>query len=375
MVGHMVIKQLAPPSYLMERQARIRQAIRNEKLPAMLLTNFADVSYATGFEGDDTWALVAPERIYLISDFRYVEQIGIECPWVKLVVRKHSLPDEVGSILKRHKWDRLGVQSEALTLRQKQTLDAALQPSKTKFKFTLDLMSKLRNVKDSHELGITEAAIHIAQDGFVAMRSQLRPGMTENEIAGLLGYEMRRRGASNSAFDSIVCAGASGSLPHYHPADIPVQDNMAVLFDWGAIYKGYRSDLTRMLFLGKVPAKIRQIYKVVIEAQQAAIEAIAPGVAAKTVDKKARDIIASAGYKKNFGHSLGHGIGRDIHEPLSLSPKSTAVLAPGMVVTVEPGIYLPGIGGVRIEDDVLVTHDGCRVLSTLPRDMDSAQLM
>jgi Xaa-Pro aminopeptidase len=371
----MAIKQIAPPGYLMERQARIREAIRNENIPAMLLTNFADVSYVTGFEGDDSWALVASDRIYLISDFRYVEQIGIECPWVKLVVRKHSLPDELGSILKRHKWDRLGVQGEALTLRQKQTLDNVLKPSKTKLKSTLDVMSKLRNIKDSHELGITEAAIHIAQDGFLAMRAQLRPGMTENEVAGLLGYEMRRRGASNSAFDSIICAGANGSLPHYRPSDVPVQNNMAVLCDWGAIYRGYRSDLTRMLFLGKVPVKVRQIYKVVLDAQQAAIEAIAPGVAAKTVDKKARDIISRAGYKKNFGHGLGHGVGRDIHEPLSLSPKSTAVLAPGMVVTVEPGIYLPGVGGVRIEDDVLVTHDGCRVLSTLPRDMDSAQVM
>ncbi len=359
----------------MERQARIRAALRDEGIPALLLTQFADVSFATGFEGDDSWALVAPDRIYLISDFRYIEQIGVECPWVKLVVRKKSLADEVGAISKRCNWDRLGVQSEALTLRQRHLLDRAIKASKVKLKLTFDLMSKLRNIKDSHELGIIEAAIQIAQDGFLAMRGQLRPGMTENEVAGLLGYEMRRRGASNAAFDSIICAGASGSLPHYRPSDKPISKDMAVLCDWGAIYKGYRSDLTRMVFLGKVPGKIRQIYQIVLEAQRAAIATIAPGVAASTVDKTARQIISRAGYRKHFGHSLGHGIGRDIHETLSLSPKSTTILAPGMVVTVEPGIYIPGVGGVRIEDDVLVTHDGCRVLSTLPRDMDSAQLM
>jgi Xaa-Pro aminopeptidase len=367
--------KVSPPGYLMERHTRIRAAVKDEKLPSLLITNYTDVSYATGFEGDDSWAIVAPDRIYLISDFRYVEQVGVECPWVTLVVRKHSLDEEVATILKKRKWDRLGVQSESLTLRQKQALEKAIKPSHTRLKPTADLISKLRDVKDSHELGLTESAIHIAQEGFLAMRKQLRPGMTENEIAGLLEYEMRRRGASNSAFDSIVCAGANGSLPHYRPADVPITSNMALLCDWGARYKGYRSDLTRMLFLGKVPAKIREIYKIVLEAQQAAIAAIAPGVAAKQVDKVARDIISRAGYKKNFGHGLGHGVGRDIHEGMRLAAKSTGVLVPGVLVTVEPGIYLPGIGGVRIEDDVLVTHDGCRVLSTLPRDMDSAQLM
>ena len=349
--------------------------MRDEKLSAMLITNFVDVSYATGFEGDDSWALILSDRIYLISDFRYVEQIEVECPWVTLVVRKNSLADEVGRLALKHRLDRIGIQGEAVTLRQKQAIDAALKPAKTRLKPTLDLMSKLRNIKDSHELGITEAAIRIAQEGFLALHPQLRVGMTENEIAGLLVYEMRRRGASNSAFDSIICAGANGSLPHYRPADVQITGDMALLCDWGALYRGYRSDLTRMIFLGKVPTKIREIYKIVLEAQQAAIEAIEPGARAALVDKKARDIIARAGYKKNFGHGLGHGVGRDIHEALSLSAKSTAVLAPGMVVTVEPGIYLPGTGGVRIEDDVLVTHDGCRVLSSLPRDMESSQWM
>ena len=371
----MAIKKITAPSFLIERQARIRSAIGAEKLSALLLTNFADVSYATGFEGDDSWALILPDRIYLISDFRYVEQIGVECPWVTLLVRKKSLADELGRIAVKHRLAHIGVQGEFLTLRQKRTIEVAVKPAKTKLKPVLDLMSKLRNIKDAHELGITEEAVRIAQDGFLAARSQLQIGMTENEFAGLLGYEMRRRGASNTAFDSIICAGANGSLPHYRPADIRLTDNMAVLCDWGAIYRAYRSDLTRMIFIGKVPAKISEIYKIVLEAQQAAIEAIKPGAEARKVDKKARDIITRAGYGKNFGHSLGHGVGRDIHEPLSLSSKSTITLAPGMVVTVEPGIYMPGIGGVRIEDDVLVTHDGYRVLGSLPRDMDSARLM
>lgn len=359
---------------MLDRQARIRSALRDEKLPALLVTNFADVSYATGFEGDDSWALILPDKIYLISDFRYVEQIQSQCPWVTLVTRKNSLADEVAKILKKRKITLAGVQSEALTLRQKTMLESVLRPLKIRLKPVPEVLIKLRHSKDSHELGVLEAAIQIAQDAFLATKVQLQPGITENELAGLLGFEMRKRGASNSSFDTIICAGANGSLPHYQPADIQITPNMAVLCDWGATYRGYRSDLTRMIFIGKVPPKIRAIYKIVLAAQQAAIEAIGPGISARFVDKTARDVIARAGYAKNFGHGLGHGVGRDIHEPLSLSPKSTAILAPGMVVTVEPGIYLPGIGGVRIEDDVLVTHDGCRVLSTLPRDIDSAQL-
>ena len=185
---------------------------------------------------------------------------------------------------------------------------------------------------------------------------------------------MRRRGALNSSFDSIVGAGVNGSLPHYRPGNVKLTANSPLLVDWGARYKGYCSDLTRCLFFGHVAPQMREIYQIVLDAQLAAIAAIKPGAHGKKVDKAARDVIEKAGYGEKFGHGTGHGLGRDIHESISLSKLSTTVLEPGMVITVEPGIYLPGVGGVRIEDDVLVTRNGHRVLSSLPKDLASAEL-
>jgi Xaa-Pro aminopeptidase len=237
-----------------------------------------------------------------------------------------------------------------------------------------EIIIKLRHIKDDREIAITEKAITIAQDAFLAVKKAIRAGQSENEIAGLLGYEMRKGGALNSSFDSIVGAGPNGSLPHYRPGDVKLQPNSPLLVDWGARYRGYCSDLTRVLFLGKVPGRIREIYRIVLEAQLAAIAAIRPGAHGKLVDKAARDIITKAGYGKQFGHGTGHGLGRDIHENISLSRLSTTTLEPGMIITVEPGIYLPGLGGVRIEDDVLVTANGHRVLSSLPKDIDSAEI-
>jgi Xaa-Pro aminopeptidase len=190
----------------------------------------------------------------------------------------------------------------------------------------------------------------------------------------LLGFEMRRRGALNSSFDTIIGVGANGSLPHYRPGNVKLTANSPLLIDWGARYKGYCSDLTRCLFVGHVAMQMREIYKIVLEAQLAAIAAIKPGAHGKKVDKAARDLITKAGYGEKFGHGTGHGLGRDIHEAISLSKLSTTVLEPGMIITVEPGIYLPGVGGVRIEDDVLVTKTGHRVLSSLPKDLASAEI-
>ena len=266
------------------------------------------------------------------------------------------------------------MQEESLTLRQQSAIQEFTKPAGIRLKPILEVLVKLRNIKDSHEIALIEQAVTIAEHSFEALKAHLKAGQTENEIAGLLVYEMRRRGASNASFDPIIAAGANGSLPHYRPGAVKMQNNSALLVDWGALFSGYKSDLTRMIFMGDPPRKIREIYQIVLEAQEAAIAAIKPGAAGKKIDKIARDIITRAGFGKAFGHSLGHGVGRDIHEQVSLSQRSDVILKPGMVVTVEPGIYLPGIGGVRIEDDVLVTQTGCRVLSSLPKTLNSAWL-
>jgi Xaa-Pro aminopeptidase len=376
MASNSPVQIRTPEPYLAARVEKVRAAMKSAKLPALLVTNFVDVSWLTGFEGDDSYAIVTRDSVTLISDSRYEEQITREAAWVNTVMRKKSILDEVAKQVKKLAVPTLGVQGESLTLKSHKSLQDLLKKARSRTKLTpvMEIINKPRQIKDEHEIGIMEEAIRIAEGAFTAVKQQLKAGQSENEIAGLLGFEMRRRGALNSSFDSIVGAQANGSLPHYRPGNTKLTANSPLLVDWGARYKGYCSDLTRCLFFGHVAPQMREIYQIVLDAQLAAIAAIKPGAHGKKVDKAARDVITKAGYGEKFGHGTGHGLGRDIHESISLSRLSTTVLEPGMVITVEPGIYLPGIGGVRIEDDVLVTKTGHRVLSSLPKDLASAEL-
>jgi Xaa-Pro aminopeptidase len=371
-----IVNARTPEPYLAARVEKVRAAMKSAKVPALLLTSFVDVSWLTGFEGDDSYVLLTSDKVLLISDFRYEEQITKEAPWATVVMRVKSIQEEVAKQIQKLKISTLGVQSESLTLKNQQELLNQLKKlrARTKLVPLADICVKLRHIKDSHEIVIMQEAIRIAEGAFSAVKSQIKAGQSESEIAGWLGFEMRKRGALNSSFDTIVGAGANGSLPHYRPGPAKLTANAPLLIDWGARYRGYCSDLTRCLFFGNVPGQMREIYQIVLDAQLAAIAAIKPGAHGKKVDKAARDLITKAGYGDKFGHGTGHGLGRDIHEAISLSRLSTTVLEPGMIITVEPGIYLPGIGGVRIEDDVLVTERGHRVLSSLPKDLASAAL-
>ena len=236
-----------------------------------------------------------------------------------------------------------------------------------------DVMVNLRKVKDNHEIQIIRQSIEIAESAYKAIRRQLKIGQTENQLAGRLIFEMRSRGASGTSFPPIIAAGSTSSLPHYRPADRPVKKNQPLLFDWGAVYKGYCSDLTRTLLIGKVSPRMKKIYEVTLEAQLTAISFLRPGATTRQADAAGRKVIEKAGFGKYFGHGLGHGLGRDIHElPYMRKTAGDEELTPGMVVTVEPGIYLPGEGGVRIEDDVLITATGREVLSSLEKSYADA---
>jgi Xaa-Pro aminopeptidase len=362
------------PDYLAKRLSNVRAAMRHKKIPALLVTNFADVSWLTGFEGHDSYVIVTADRFLLLSDFRYQEQAAKECPWVELLLREGAMVELLSKTIRKENIKSLGVQAESMTIAQRDALQEKFT-GKTRLKIlpVAQIIVELRHIKDAHEISILQSAIRIAEDAFKAMRQQLTLGMTENDIAGLLVYEMRKRGALNSSFDTIIAVGANGSLPHYRPRDAKLTHNTSLLVDWGALAHGYCSDLTRVLFFGPPSQKMREIYQVTLDAQLAAIAAIAPGKKAVDIDKIARDIIAKAGYGDHFGHGLGHGIGRDIHEAIAFNKISKVVLKPGMVLTVEPGIYLPGVGGVRIEDDILVTETGCKVLTKLEKSLDWAK--
>ncbi len=233
-----------------------------------------------------------------------------------------------------------------------------------------DVLVNIRKVKDDHEIDLIRKSAAIAEEAFTAIRDEIKVGQSENYLAGLMVFELRSRGASDASFPVIVAAGANSSLPHYRPGDTLVKKDEPLLIDWGAIFGGYCSDITRTLLIGQVSAKMKEIYKIVLAAQEAAIGFLRPGVTTQQTDRVAREVIDKAGYKDYFGHGLGHGIGREIHElPAMRKTGADEELRPGMIVTVEPGIYLPGEGGVRIEDDVLITHSGCEVLTTLDKTL------
>lgn len=368
-------------THLARRHHTVRETMLARRLDGYLLTHGSDLAYLSGFTGDDSIGLLTVDGLFLLSDFRYKEQAEQECPSAKLLLRDGRMSELLARTLLELRLNRVGYEANFTQVGLVNATAAELErvgqmaPAAVTLVAVEDLMVKIRRIKDESEIAIIRQAVTIAQDAWTATQAQLRVGMTENHLAGLLTYEMRQRGASDSSFPCIIASEARGSLPHYRPADKPVTADTPLLVDWGARYQGYCSDLTRTFSLGKPVAKIREIFEIVLQAQQAAIAAIRPGVKNHDVDAVARGIITKAGYGDLFGHGLGHGLGRDIHElPVLRKSGEPDVLQPGMVVTVEPGIYIPGVGGVRIEDDVLVTPDGHEVLSDLPRDWDSCRI-
>ncbi|MEE9295136.1 MAG: aminopeptidase P family protein [Phycisphaerae bacterium] len=362
----------SPPSRIAQRLAECRRRMVRHKLPAYLLTRRADTFYMTGFTGEDSAVIVTPRAVDVVSDGRFDQTIDREVPWAKKHLRKQMLPDEIGHLCRRLKLSRLAVQPDAMTLAMYGELRTRTRP--TRLVKAPPIVNRMRGCKDSSELRSLGKAIDVAQQAFAAVKKYVRVGRTEQELAARLEYEMRKRGSSRPAFETICAIGPSAALPHARPGRRRVKPGSVILFDWGATVGFYRSDLTRCLFIGRIPPKIGAVYNIVLEAQEAAIEAIRPGERMCDVDAVARGIIADAGYKNEFVHGLGHGLGLDVHEPPALNWRSKERLAAGNVVTVEPGIYLPGIGGVRIEDDVLVTSHGHRVLSNLTKDLRKAVL-
>lgn len=255
-----------------------------------------------------------------------------------------------------------------MTVALRSALGAALP--RCEFVETAGWVEQLRMIKDRYEIARTRDACELARRTFEVVRATLTPDMTELQVAADLEYQARRFGGKCMSFPSIVAVGPRAALPHGQPSSLRLEADDFLLIDWGVNEGQYMSDLTRILVTGRILPKLRKVYEVVLKAQLAGIKAIRPGVTAETVDHAARSVIAKAGYGKQFGHSLGHGIGLEIHEAPRLGAGQELALKPGMIVTVEPGIYLPGWGGVRIEDDVLVTRDGHEVLSSVPKELD-----
>ncbi len=354
------------------RRNKLIQAIKKSDADALLVTNEKNVTYLTGFSGDSSYLLIGRKRTLLISDSRYETQIKEECPGLEtnFRTRNETIMSVAGKLAKKLSISALGIEGGSVTLSAREALEEACKT--TELIVCIGLVEELRMIKDAFEITATREAVMQAEKGFTLLRASITEDQTELQIAHDLEHAMRRFGALRAAFEPIVASGAHSALPHAHPRDVVIGNSPFLLIDWGADNAaGYKSDLTRVLIRGKVPAKYRKIYDIVLKAQLKGIAAIRPGLLCADVDKAARKVIEKAGFGKQFGHGLGHGTGLDIHESPSVSSVSQQELKPGMIVTVEPGIYIPGFGGVRIEDDILVTKNGCEVLSSLPKEFDA----
>lgn len=356
-------------------RARIRRActlLKRSGHDALLITNTVDIAYLTPFSGEDSRALLTDRSLFIITDFRFEEDAGHASPVAKIVMRDGDMTKALACLILDVDPKRLALQSDAITADERSRL--AIAVGTKRLHDTKGLIAKLRVVKDEAEIGSIKSAIRIQEQALLGVLPTIRSGQSESSIAARLEMEMKLRGASGPSFQTIVAGRANSSKPHAVPGATKTMRGQSLLIDFGAKVGGYCSDLTRTFALGRWPKELGAIYEVVLEAQLAAIAAIRPGVTGREVDAVARGIIEEAGYGPRFGHGLGHGIGLNIHEDPRLSKLSDDVLEAGMVVTVEPGVYIPGLGGVRIEDDILITERGTRVLSTLPKDLKWATL-
>jgi Xaa-Pro aminopeptidase len=351
-----------------DRVQRVVEELESRELDALLVTGLANVRWLTGFTGSNGAAVVARDGLLrFLTDFRYLTQAAEE---VHERFEREISRDLLELAAQRLPEGTLGFDDAQMSVKEHARLQELL-PEAVTLAGAGGLVEDLRLVKDADEIAKLRAAAHLADEALTEVLEQGLVGRTEQAVAIDLEFAMRRRGAQAVAFPPIVAAGVHGALPHAEPRDTQIPAGTLVTIDWGAMLDGYASDCTRTFATGELDPRDREIFDTVLAAQLAALEAVRPGPLGREVDAVARQIIDAAGLAEHFGHGLGHGVGIEIPEGPRLGPQSEIALRAGMVITVEPGIYVPGATGARIEDLVVVTEDGHDVLSTLPKDLQT----
>lgn len=339
-----------------------------EGLDGALICSQVGRAYLTGMRSSAGTLLVLRNAAYFIIDFRYIEKarrtIG-DCH----VILQDRLYEQLGELLLRHSVKRLGVESDYMTLGEFLTFQERLKVELTMDKAVSGALAQMRMYKSPEEMGRIRGAQKVTDEAFTHILGYIRPGVTERDIARELRDYADRRGSEGPSFDYIVVSGANSSMPHGVPGEKPVADGDFITMDFGCIAGGYCSDMTRTVAVGQCDDEMRRVYDTVLQAQKAAIAAISPGVSCKAVDAAARNLINQAGYEGCFGHGTGHSVGLEIHEAPAFNTRDETLCAAGMVMTVEPGIYLEGKFGVRTEDMVLVTDTGCENLTGSPKNL------
>lgn len=339
----------------MGKVEKLRIVMKKDNLGALVITNSFNIRYMTGFTGTSGVVLITESKALFITDFRYTQQAADEAPLFEIIEHKQGIIKEIASQVKSLGIKRLGFEKTNLTYaifeEYQKEISAELVP-------TEGLVEKLRLIKTDEEITILKEAAKIADAAFEHILTVIKPGVKEIDVSNELEFFMRKQGATSSSFDIIVASGYRSALPHGVASDKKIENGELVTLDFGALYKGYCSDITRTVAVGEISEELHTIYDTVLQAQLNGVEGIKAGITAMEADALTRDYITEKGYGKYFGHSTGHGLGLEVHESPGLSFRSNEILEEGMVVTVEPGIYVPNVGGCRIEDDIIVTKDG-----------------
>jgi len=351
---------------LKNRRARLERFFNSYNLDAILFSNLLNIRYLCGFTGSEGTLLLTREAGWFLCDSRYTTQAAVEVR--DAGIRQFTVKmDSVAELIGELKLSRVGFEAAHTTVEEFRALHGRLASTEL-LEIPSDL-DQIRTCKDDEEVGRLQKVASLASASLVALLPLLVPGVSEEEIARELEFEMRRRGADGRAFDFIVASGERGAMPHGRASDKRIRTGELVTIDFGAASDGYYSDETVTVAIGQPDDRSREIYRIVQEAHDKAIAEVRPGIPCRELDAVARGHIRESGYGDYFGHGLGHGVGLEIHEKPVISPRSEAVVEEGMVITIEPGIYIPGFGGVRIEDTVVVTANGCRLLTQVPKDL------
>lgn len=349
------------------RVNRLRQLLVEQGLEAIIIASEYNRKYISGFTGSSGTVLITHNDSFLLTDFRYMTQAPQQAAGFTVVEHGPKPIESVRDLLKQKGIQSAAFEQDYVSYSEYASWSDLL--GDIKLKPASGLVEKLRMIKDDAELQIMQEAADLADNTFQHVLKLLQTGVRESDIALEMEMYMRSHGAASSSFDTIVASGERSALPHGVASERLIGNNEFVTLDFGAYYKGYCSDLTRTVVVGTPTDKHREIYGIVLEAQLHALEHIRPGMTGKEADALTRDIITKYGYGEQFGHSTGHGLGMEVHEYPRLSKLSDMILTPGMTVTVEPGIYLPGFGGVRIEDDIVITESGIKILTSSPKEL------
>ena len=342
------------------RLKQLHRILEKQNLNGLLISHQPNITYLTGFPSADSWLLTTPKKTFFITDSRYYHQAKTSLKDVCIVSRSNSILTAAQELAKRAKIKRLGFEAKHLDVDKYQAAKKIFSP--IRLISTKGLVEELRAIKSAEEINKIKKAVKITLQTLKHAQTILRPGIREIEIAAELERFIRLKGARTSSFEMIIASGKNSSFPHHQTSSRKLRKNDPLLLDIGVDYQGYKSDLTRTFFLDRIPSKFAKIYGIVCQAQTKAIKIIKPGIRISQIDKYARQHIAKQGYEGFFGHNLGHGLGLEIHEKPYICSRNNTLIKAGMIFTIEPGIYLPGEFGVRIEDNILVTNDGYEVL-------------